>query len=169
VLLGREEIQRQFPKDIWLAKSGFGGTEYLLSGLMSEGSKRGMSYNHMAELLAWNPAQRYGLLKKGDIDAGYDADLVLVDEKETFVVRAAESESRQGYTPFEGQALTGRVKQTFLRGSLVLRGRQDCRPGDRTIHSPPAEMIVRRGFVDVAEGQVHYRHAGRNVRAACRW
>ena len=78
-----------------------------------------MSYNHMAELLSWNPARRYGLLEKGDIAVGYDADLALVDPHETFVVRAAESESQQGYTPFEGQALTGRVKSTFLRGQLI--------------------------------------------------
>jgi allantoinase len=107
------------PNNIWLAKSGFGGTEYLLSGVLSEGGKRGMSYNHMAELLSWNPAQRFGLLNKGDIAPGYDADLVLVDPHETFVVRAADSESQQGYTPFEGQELTGRVKVTLLRGQVV--------------------------------------------------
>ena len=107
------------PTNIWLAKSGFGGTEYLLSGVLSEGSKRGMSYNHMAELLSWNPAQRFGLLSKGDIAPGYDADIVLVDPAATFVVRAAESESHQGYTPFEGMELTGRVESTFLRGSLI--------------------------------------------------
>jgi allantoinase len=107
------------PNNIWLAKSGFGGTEYLLSGVFSEGSKRGMSLNHMAELLCWNPAQRFGLLEKGDIAVGYDADLVLLDPNETFVVRAAESESQQGYTPFEGMELTGRVKSTFLRGNLI--------------------------------------------------
>lgn len=110
------------PNNIWLAKSGFGGTEYLLSGVLSEGSKRGMSYNHIAEVLCWNPAQRFGLLNKGDIAVGYDADLVLVDPRETFTVRAAESESQQGYTPFEGQELTGRVKSTFLRGQLVYDG-----------------------------------------------
>ncbi len=107
------------PSNIWLAKSGFGGTEYLLSGVLSEGSKRGMSYNHMAELLAWNPAQRYGLHSKGDIAVGLDADLALVDPHASFVVRAAESQSGQGYTPFEGQELTGQVKRTFLRGRLV--------------------------------------------------
>lgn len=107
------------PGNIWLAKSGFGGTEYLLSGVLSEGSRRGMSYNHMAELLSWNPAQRYGLYNKGDIAVGLDADLVLVDPHESFVVRAAESPSQQGYTPFEGQELTGRVKSTFLRGQLI--------------------------------------------------
>lgn len=113
----------KFPKNIWLAKSGFGGTEYLLSGVLSEGSKRGMSYNHMAELLSYNPARRYGLGQKGDIAVGLDADLALVDPHETFTVRAAESESKQGYTPFEGMELTGRVKRTFLRGKLIYDGR----------------------------------------------
>src|SRR5438105_6282546 len=72
------------PDNIWLAKSGFGGTEYLLSGVLTEGSRRGMSYNHMAELLSFNPARRFGLLDKGDIAPGYDADIVLVDPHATF-------------------------------------------------------------------------------------
>lgn len=112
----------EHPGNIWLAKSGFGGTEYLLSGVMSEGSRRGMSYNHMAEVLCWNPAQRFGLYGKGDIAPGYDADLALVDPHESYVVRAADSPSQQGYTPFEGQELTGRVKRTFLRGRMIYDG-----------------------------------------------
>lgn len=104
------------PDNLWLAKSGFGGTEYLLSGVFSEGRKRGMSYNHMAELLSWNAAQRFGLRNKGDIAVGYDADFVLIDPDETFIVRAQDSQSGQGYSPFEGQELTGKVKFTFLRG-----------------------------------------------------
>ena len=107
------------PDNIWLAKSGFGGTEYLLSGVVSEGTKRGLSYNRMAELTSWNPSRRFGLLNKGDVAPGFDADIVLVDPHETFTVRAAESESGQGYSPFEGQELAGRVKSTFLRGALV--------------------------------------------------
>ena len=110
------------PMNIWLAKAGFGGTEYLLSGVLSEGSKRGMSYNHMAELLSWKPAQRFGLLSKGDIAPGYDADIALVDPDESFLVRAVESESKQGYSPFDGLELSGRVKTTFLRGTPVFHG-----------------------------------------------
>lgn len=112
--------------DIWLAKSGFGGTEYLLSGVFSEGSKRGLSPNQMAALVSYNPAQRYGLLAKGDIAEGFDADIALLDPDETFTVRAAESESAQGYSPFEGQELTGRVKSTFLRGELVYHNGEVC-------------------------------------------
>ncbi len=115
----QKKLDPEKPDDVFAAKAGFGGTEYLLSGVFSEGSKRGMSYNHIAELLCWNPAQRYGLLAKGDIAQGYDADLVLLDPNESFVVRAKDSPSAQGYTPFEGLELTGRVKSTFLRGNLI--------------------------------------------------
>jgi allantoinase len=124
--------------DIWLARSGFGGTEYLLAGVFSEGSKRGLPYHRMAELLALNPAERYGLLHKGDIAVGFDADLALLDPDRTFTVRAAASPSAQGYTPFEGQELTGQVTTTFLRGRLAwdngtvvgpARGRYIRRPG----------------------------------------
>src|SRR6202046_1647470 len=134
------------PNNIWLAKSGFGGTEYLLSGVLSEGAKRGMSYNRMAELLSFNPAQRFGLRHKGDIAPSFDAGIVLVDPHESFVVHAAESESDQGYSPFEGQGLTGRVKSTFLRGELVYdkgnvvgapRGRYLPRPIKRKYFPPP--------------------------------
>ncbi len=109
------------PDNIFLAKSGFGGTEYLLSGVFSEGSKRGMSYNHIAELLCWNPAQRYGLLKKGDIALGFDADCVLFDPNKNFIVDSKNSPSTQGYSVFEGFEFTGQVSQTFLRGNLIYK------------------------------------------------
>ena len=107
------------PDNIFLAKSGFGGTEYLLPALISEGSKRGMSYHHMAELLCFNPSQRYGLPGKGDIAPGLDADFVLVNPNDSWVIQAQDSESGQGYTPFEGIELSARVVQTWLGGSLI--------------------------------------------------
>jgi allantoinase len=113
------KVAKKYFGNIWLAKSGFGGTEYLLPALVSEGSKRGLSYNHMARLTSWNPARRFGLNSKGDIAEGLDADLALVDPRETWTIRAKDSESTQGYTPFEGLELSSRVKATFLRGALV--------------------------------------------------
>ncbi len=114
------KLHAEHPDDIFLAKAGFGGTEYLLSGVLSEGRKRGLSYSRIAELLSWNPAQRFGLLSKGTIAEGYDADLAIVDPDETFIVHAAESESTQGYSPFEGHEMTGRVKHAFLGGRQIL-------------------------------------------------
>ena len=106
--------------DVFAAKSGFGGTEYLLPGLISEGSKRGLSYQKVAQLTAWNPAQRYGLHNKGTIAEGYDADFALVDPNSSYVIHAEDSESSQQYTPFEGFELTAKVTDTFVRGNHVL-------------------------------------------------
>jgi allantoinase len=113
------KVDKKKPGNIWMAKSGFGGTEYLLAALYSEGRKRGLTLNDMARLTSYNPARRFGFPSKGDIAEGLDADLALLDPRETFVVRAAESESQQGYTPFEGMELSGRVKTTFLRGKRI--------------------------------------------------
>lgn len=118
----REEAKFGDPKDdVFLAKSGFGGTEYLLTGLISEGRKRGLSYNRIAELIAKHPADRFGLRNKGDLALGYDADFALVDDNVEHVVRAEDSLSAQEYTPFEGFTLTAKVTDTFLRGEGVLR------------------------------------------------
>ncbi|MFV2000111.1 MAG: dihydroorotase family protein, partial [Acidimicrobiia bacterium] len=108
------------PDDVWQAKSGFGGTEYLLAGVFSEGTRRGLTPNRVAELTSWNPSRRFGLYSKGDIDIGFDADIALVDPTATWVVHAKESESAQGYSPMEGVELTGRVTHSFLRGNQIL-------------------------------------------------
>jgi allantoinase len=123
--------------NVWLTKSGFGGTEMLLSGLHTEGIKRGLSLNRMAELLSWNPAQRFGLLHKGDIEVGYDADIVLMDPSERFVVDSSKSPSTQGYSVFEGYEFEGAVKSTFLRGSLIYDGGEVMgEPAGRYLHRP---------------------------------
>jgi allantoinase len=134
----REEMKldRDDPENMWLAKSGFGGTEFLLSGVLSEGTKRGLPLHRVAELVSWNPAQRYGLDKKGTIEEGYDADLALVDPDETFVVRATDSESTQEYSPLEGHELTGKVKHVFLRGTQIL-------DGGRVIGEPTGRYLAR--------------------------
>ena len=110
------------PDDIWMAKSGFGGSEYLLAALHTEGVRRGLSLNRMAELTSWTAAQRFGLDTKGDIAIGYDADLVLFDPTTSWTIHAADSPSSQGYTPFEGIEVNGKVASTYLRGNLVFDG-----------------------------------------------
>jgi allantoinase len=115
------KIPKHYFGNIWMAKSGFGGTEYLLPALVSEGTRRGMGYNHMARVTSWNPAQRYGLNKKGDIDVGFDADIALVDPSKTWTVHAKDSPSTQGYTPFEGLEMSARVDATYLRGQVIFQ------------------------------------------------
>ena len=123
-------------EDVFAAKSGFGGTEYLLPGLVGEGSSRGLSLRRIAELTSWNPAQRYGLTAKGDIAEGFDADIALVDPDRSWVVDPADSFSTQEYTPLRGHEIGASVLATFLRGQQVY--------GDGKILGEPAGRYVRR-------------------------
>lgn len=106
-------------EDIFVAKSGFGGAEYLLAGMITEGTKRGLSLGRIAELVSKNPAERFGLRSKGALEVGLDADIALVDPGLSWTVRAEESESSQEYTPFEGFAMSAKVTDTFVRGAHV--------------------------------------------------
>lgn len=122
--------------DVFAAKSGFGGAEYLLPGLVGEGRKRGLALSRIAELTSWNPARRYGLTGKGDIAVGFDADIALVDPDAQWTVRAGDSESAQEYTPFEGFDMTARVTDVFLRGHRI------CENG-RVIGDPRGRYLRR--------------------------
>lgn len=126
------------PHNIFLSRSGFGGTEYLLSGLFTEATKRGLPWHRIAELTSWNPSRRFGLFGKGDIAPGFDADIVLFDPQATFVVNGTASPSTQGYSVFDGLTFTGVVTQTILRGRVVYdRG---------TYPSPPFGQFLARPY-----------------------
>lgn len=125
--------------DVFAAKSGFGGTEYLLGGLVGEGAKRGLALSRIAELTSWNPARRFGLPTKGDIAEGYDADVALVDPDRTTVINPADSESTQEYTPFDGMEIGATVTDTFLRGRRIYAdGVVLGAPAGRYLHRPTA-------------------------------
>jgi allantoinase len=134
----KEELKFGDPHDdVFAAKSGFGGAEYLVPGLVSEGLRRGLSHQRIARLLSWNPAQRFGLEAKGTIAPGYDADFCLVDTHSSWTVRAAGSLSTQEYTPFEGFELGARVTDTWVRGTQVLeKGNIVGTPGGRFLRRP---------------------------------
>lgn len=125
--------------DIFTARSGFGGAQYLLPALLSEGGRRGLSLGRIAELLSTNPARRFGLYpQKGEVAVGADADLVLLDPDRHVTVHAADSPSAQGHTPFEGIELRGQVEQTWLRGQLIYQhGAPPGQPRGRYLHRAP--------------------------------
>lgn len=134
----KEELKFGEPADdVFLAKSGFGGAEYLLAGMVSEGSHRGLPFGRIAALTSTNPAERYGLgATKGSLEIGKDADIALVDTSVTWTVRASESLSTQEYTPFEGTELTAKVTDTFVRGHQVMT--------DGVVSDQPVGKYLRR-------------------------
>jgi allantoinase len=124
--------------NIFKAKSGFGGTEFMLPALITVGKPRGLSYNRMAELLSFNAARRFGLARKGDIAPGLDADLVLVDPDKSFVASGTLSESTQGYSVFEGMEMSATVTDTYLRGERIF--------GDGKVIGKPRGQYLQRPY-----------------------
>jgi len=82
-------------------------------------NRRDFSYPSLVDLLCTTPARTFGLPSKGRIEPGADADLVVFDPDETYTINAARNHSDADYSIYDGREVTGRVKKTFVRGTLV--------------------------------------------------
>lgn len=103
---------------IWDAPSGVPGVETALPLLLAEATEEELSYERVRDLTATNPARLFDLPRKGRIEAGRDADLVLLDPDETRAITAERLHSKCEWTPFVGQ--DGVFPElTMVRGEIV--------------------------------------------------
>jgi dihydroorotase len=103
---------------IWDAPSGVPGVETALPLLLEEARRGTMSYERVRDLTAANPARIFDLPRKGRIESGRHADLVLVDPDATREIRAEDLHTKIDWTPFEGW--TGVFPElTMVRGEIV--------------------------------------------------
>ncbi|MBS3761042.1 dihydroorotase [Halodesulfurarchaeum sp.] len=104
--------------DIWSAPSGVPGVETALPLLLGEVLAGQFDRERVRDLTARNPARIFGLSQKGRIEAGADADLVLVDPEATREIRGTDLHGKTDWTPFEG--MTGVFPElTMVRGEIV--------------------------------------------------
>jgi dihydropyrimidinase len=102
--------------------NGAPGIETLLTIVYSEGvARRRIAIERMVDLLATTPAGRFGLERKGAIEVGRDADLVLFDPTARRTIRAADLHHSSDYTLYEGFKIAGAVRSVFVRGRAVIR------------------------------------------------
>jgi dihydropyrimidinase len=102
--------------------NGAPGIETLLAILYSEGVAKGrITLERMVDLLATTPAARFGLERKGALEIGRDADIVLFDPTVHRTIRAADLHHSSDFTAYEGLAITGAVRDVFVRGRDVIR------------------------------------------------
>ncbi|MGY5852516.1 MAG: dihydroorotase [Candidatus Thorarchaeota archaeon] len=124
--------------DIRNAWSGVDGTQMILRVLLSEGVNKGrLTFLRLLRVASGNPARIFGLYpKKGVIQVGSDADLVLVNPSKEEKITKDMMFSKCGWTLYEGMKMTGVPEKTFVRGQLVFDG-VDCvaNPGHGTFLS----------------------------------
>jgi allantoinase len=104
-------------KDAW---GGIASLQFALPALWTAAKERQISPLKMATWLCENPAKLPGLQDtKGKIAVGYDADLVIWNPDESFIVEEKDILHRHKLTPYLNETLYGVVKQTYLSGIKV--------------------------------------------------
>ena len=121
--------------------NGLPGVETRMAILFSEGVSKGrITQERFVALTATNPAKTYGLHpRKGSLMIGADADIVLWDPAEEWMLRQANLNHGSDYTPYEGMQLTGRPVHTILRGKTI------ATRGGLTGDQNGGEYLVRAG------------------------
>jgi dihydropyrimidinase len=130
--------------------NGIPGLAARLPIIFSEGVSKGrISIEKFVELTSTNPARLMGLYpKKGAIQPGADADLVLWDPKKKVTITNALMQHAIDYTPYEGLEVTGWPVSTIRRGEVVMRdGKVQAEPGTgRFLPRGPYDMVKPRGI-----------------------
>jgi dihydroorotase (multifunctional complex type) len=115
---------------IWDVHFGLPGLDTTLPILLDAAARGAISYERAVQLYAEAPARVYGLApRKGRIEVGSDADLVLVDPEMRWTITPLEIRSKAGWSPFEGRSIQGRAIETYLRGELIAERGSVVEPG----------------------------------------
>ena len=123
--------ERKHGDDIFALAAGAPGVELILALLHDTLVARRLPVDRLARLVAEAPARRFGLWpRKGSLLPGADADIVVLDPDEEWVVDPAALVTPAGWSPYAGRRLRGRVRRVLARGEEVFDGaRVRGRPG----------------------------------------
>jgi dihydroorotase len=94
------------------------------------------------------PARVWDIVGKGRLEAGYDADLVLVDMNKTSTIQNDQQETKSRWSPWHGVSLTGWPVRTWVLGQEVFRaarGQNDSGKIDSEIRGREATFDHARG------------------------
>lgn len=107
-----------------LVYHGLVGRALALEGTLAAGDSRSRlvetALRRWVEVCSATPAQLHGFDHKGHIAPGFDADIVLFDPTQEWVISPASLHETAGWTPYDGLALQGKVTKTVSRGEIIV-------------------------------------------------
>ncbi len=101
--------------------AGLTGVQTLVPVMLDHVAAGRLPLERMVDLMSAGPARVYGVIGKGRLAAGYDADFTIVDLKRQRTIEESWIASPCGWTPFAGMKVTGWPVMTVIRGQLVMR------------------------------------------------
>ncbi len=114
--------------------AGLTGVQTLVPIMLNHVNAGRLSLGRMVDLMSAGPARVYGVVGKGRLAAGYDADFTLVDMKHQRRIEESWIVSPCGWTPFAGMEITGWPVATIVRGRAVMRD-------DSIVGSPRGKLV----------------------------
>ena len=100
--------------------SGMTGVQTLVPIMLDHVNAGRLSLERFVDLTSHGPGRLFGLVGKGRIATGYDADFTIVDMNKRMTIRNDWIESRCGWTPYDGRTVQGWPVGTLVRGETVM-------------------------------------------------
>ena len=117
-----DEKRQRYPK----SPSGLPAVENSLALMLNAVNQGRCTLEDVVRWMCDAPARVWDIVGKGRIAEGFDADLVLVDLGKSATVRNADQLTKSGWTPWDGETLTGWPVRTWVMGqTVVAEGRVD--------------------------------------------
>ncbi|RZS36363.1 allantoinase [Herbihabitans rhizosphaerae] len=113
------ELKRLDVGDFSVAWGGISSLQLGLPAIWTGARERGHTLADVVRWMAERPANLAGLRGKGRIEVGADADFCVFAPDAEFTVDPAALRHRNPVTPYAGRALTGVVRETWLRGTRI--------------------------------------------------
>ena len=118
--------------------AGLTGVQTLVPIMLDHVNAGRLTLGRMVDLMCAGPTRVYGVVGKGRLAVGYDADVTLVDLQHQRVIEDRWIASPCGWTPFNGMRVTGWPVATVVRGGVVMRD-------DEVLGTPQGRLVRFRG------------------------
>ncbi len=121
-----DEKRQPYPS----SPSGLPAVENSLALMLNEVRGGRCTLQQVVHWMCEAPARVWDIVNKGIIRVGYDADLVLIDLERQHTIRNSEQLTKCGWSPWDGETLTGQVVRTLVMGRTAFVDGQpidDCR------------------------------------------
>ncbi len=112
-----EEKAETYPN----SPSGTPGVQTLVSVMLDHVNNGKLTLERLVDLMAYGPQRIHGIMGKGRLAVGYDADITIVDLKKQKTWQNSDIHSISGWTPFDSETFTGCPVMTIVNGHIVMR------------------------------------------------